>query len=146
MSELERLAAALAERFPQLDAPAMCHVPAFVSAAAAALRAVGSVEGVVREVGALGDLEGARRPHAVITARLRQVPALLADRARLLDEGAESKRWALVDRAAQRGESLRALVDAGQLYGDEAADMLRRELADPGLLGIAVAALEGGRR
>jgi len=142
----ERIATALAERFDVLDAPAMVRVRAFRAGATAALAAAGSVEAVVREVASLGELSGARDPHRVIVARLRQVPALVADRTRLGDELAESRRWAALDMAARRGETLRALVDRGALFANEAADTLRRELADDDLRAVALAVLEGDER
>lgn len=145
MTPAERVAGALAERFEMLDAPAMVRVPAFCASARTALAAAGSVDAVVHEVASLGPLSGARDPHRVTVARLRQVPALVADRARLLDELAEERRWAALDSAVRRGETLRALVDRGALFSDEAVDTLRRELADDDLRAVALAALEGDK-
>jgi hypothetical protein len=145
VTAVEQVAQALAARFAILDAPAMLRVPTFRAAAADALHAAGSVDRVVDEVGALGALTGARWPHRLLVARLRQVPELLADRARLAAEAAEVARWAAVDRAVHRGASLRVLVDRGDLFAGEAATVLRSELPDDDLRAVALAALTGGR-
>ena len=142
MTAAEAIARALAERFPELDAAAMARHPAFAKAVTAAL-AVADERSVVEQVVALGGLAGARNPHAVVVSRLREVPALDADRRRMADEDAEARRWAAVDRAARRGETLRALVERGDIFGDEAADLLAREFEDHGLRDIARSALTG---
>lgn len=144
MTAAERIALALAERFDGLEVPAMAHHSAFRQAVDGAL-AVLDEETVVARVVAQGPLTGARNPHAVIVARLRQLPALEGDRHRLMDDHEEARRWAAVDRAARRGETLRALVERGELYPDEAAGMLAREFDDD-LRGMAAAALIGGER
>ncbi len=121
----------------------MARHPTFVRAVAAAL-AVADEESVVEQVVALGGLAGARKPHAVIVARLRELPAIAADRRRMAEDEAEAARWAAVDRAVKRGETLRALVERGDIYADEARSMLAQDFADDGLRAIAAAALGGG--
>lgn len=146
MNTAERIAASLAERFPgQLNAPAMARRGGFRRAAADALVLFGGdVQRVISEVADLGPLNGCTNPAGVIVARLRELPGLVADRARIAGELAEERRWAQVDLAAHRGETLRMLVDRGDIYPDEAADLIRRELSDDDLRSVAIAALESG--
>ena len=143
MTRSEAVARALAERFPELDAAAMGRHPAFAKAVTAAL-AVADELAVVEQVAALGGLAGARNAHAVVVSRLRELPALDADRRRLTDEAAEVSRWAAVNRAAKRGETLRAQVERGDIFPDEAVHILAREFDDADLRGLAAAALAGG--
>ena len=144
MTAVERIAHRLGEYFAALEVPAMARHSAFRQAVEGAL-AVLAEEAVVARVVAQGPLTGARNPHAVIVARLRQLPALEAGRRRLMDENEEARRWAAVDRAARRGETLRALVERGDLFADEAGAMLSREFEDDDLRGLAAAALAGGQ-
>ena len=143
MTAVERVAFALAQRFPELDAVAMAAHLAFVKALAAALT-IADEASVVEQVVAMGSLFGARNAHAVVVARLRALPRLAEDRRRIADEAAEAARWRQVDRAAERGEILRALVDRGDLFPDEAERMVASEFADDDLRGIAMAPLAGG--
>ncbi len=143
MSAAERVAFAIAEKLGGLDAAAMARHPAFVRAVAAALKVLDE-DDLVAQVVALGGLAGARNPHAVIVARLRELPAIAADRRRIAEDVAEVARWAAVDWAAKRGVTLRALVDRGDIFEDEARSMLASEFTDDGLRGIAAAALAGG--
>lgn len=143
MTRAERIAYALAARLDGLDAAAMAAHPAFTKALAAAL-AVADERSVVEQVVALGGLAGARNAHAVVVSRLRELPALDADRRRLTDEAAEVSRWAAVNRAAKRGETLRAQVERGDIFPDEAVHILAREFDDADLRGLAAAALAGG--
>ena len=144
MNRAERVAFAITERFDEIDAVAMAAHPAFQKALADALDVLDEA-GVVAEVVAGGTLAHARNPHAVIVFRLRRLPELVANRDRLTGEVAEERRWAEVDAAVRRGETLRALVDRGALFPDEAQETLRRELADEELRAIALAALGLGR-
>jgi len=134
----------LAERFG-LDRTRIGRPELFLRAIDEALR-FGDVSFVVGEVEAFGGLAGVREPWGVLLRRLRDIPALADERGRITADDAEARRWAAVDRAAKRGETLRALVDRGDLYADEAADMVAREIPDDELRAIAVAALEGGGR
>jgi hypothetical protein len=145
MTPAERVAAALGERFDVLDSAAMGEHPAFRCAVADALALVGDEDAVVAQVVRLGPLTGSHDPHRVVVSRLRRVPGLAATRRRIAEELAEERRWAAVDTAARRGETLRALVERGALFPDEAVDVLRRELVDPDLSAVALAALTGGR-
>ena len=145
MTSAERVASLLGEHFAELDPASLARHRAFRRAVGAALDLV-PVEVVVAQVIALGCLKGARNSHAVIVHRLRQLPDIASDRARLADELSEKRRWVAVSAAAHRGETLRALVDGGALFPDEAGELLRRELPDDDLLAIAQAALEGGDR
>ena len=143
MTPFERVAFALVDKLGGLDAAAMARHPAFVRALAAAL-AVGDEASVIAQVVAQGGLAHARNPHAVVVRRLSALPGLTADRRRIADELAESARWRQVDRAAGRGETLRALVERGDLFADEAERMVADEFADADLRGIAMAPLAGG--
>ena len=142
MTAAERVAHAFAQRFPELDAVAMAAHLAFVKALAAAL-AVADEDAIVAQVVAQGGLAGARNAHAVVVSRLRELPRLAEDRRRIADELAESARWVAVDRAARRGENLRQLVERGDLFVDEAEDLVADEFDDADLRGIATAALTG---
>jgi hypothetical protein len=137
------LARALGKRFPVLDVIAMRRVQAFRVAADEACRVLGGVGAVVAAVGAYGELAGCRNPHAVLVSRLRWIVEDAAERRRLADEADEAARWAQVDRAAKRGETLRALVDRGELFVDEAVGMIAHEVPDEELRCYAMAALEG---
>lgn len=142
MTAVERVAFALAQRFPELDAVAMAAHLAFVKALAAALT-IADEASVVEQVVAMGSLFGARNAHAVVVARLRALPRLAEDRRRIVAALTESARWVAVDRAARRGENLRQLVERGDLFPDEAERMVASEFADDDLRGIATAALTG---
>ena len=147
MTAALRIAVALGAAFPELDVRAMAHRPPFIAAVGDALTALdGDADTVVAFVVNRGTLAGARNPHGVVVARLRELVAVERDRRAVVDEREEARRWAALDRAAQRGETLRALVDRGDLYPDEAASMLTSELADDDLRATALAALEGARR
>ena len=143
MNAAERVARALAREFPCVNPALLARRPAFRSALADALAVMSETE-VVERVTTLGALTGARDVCAVLIARLREIRALDEDRRRMADETAEAARWAGLDRAARRGEALRALVDRGDLYADEAADVLAREFSDDDLRSIADAALSRG--
>jgi hypothetical protein len=141
VTSVYRVAQGLAERFGELDASMLAGRPAFRAALAQALQYLPE-SGVVDEVVALGHLAGARSPYGVVISRLRQLPELAAERVRLAEEIAEAQRWRLLDVAARRGETLRELVEAGDLFCDEAVGMLVGEFADEQLRATAVAALE----
>ena len=142
MSAPERVAAHLAREFPEIDAALLARGSAFRSALAAALATMTEAE-VVESIVSLGALAGARNVYGVLIARLRELPTIAADRGRFAAEDAEERRWAAVDRAAKRGESLRRLVDAGTIFADEAAHLVASEFPDDDLRGIARAALGG---
>ncbi len=143
MSVADDVLAQLAERFG-LDPTRIGRPAVFSRAIDEALR-FGDASYVVGEVEAFGGLAGVREPWGVILRRLRNVSTLAAERERLADEADEAARWAQVDRAAKRGETLRALVDRGELFVDEGAGMLVREFPDGELRALAMAALEGTR-
>lgn len=145
MNPAERIAFALSEQLAGLDVAAMAAHPAFRHAVETALAVSGETEVVAQVVG-LGPLTGALNPHAVVVSRLRKVPALVADRLRIADEHEEVRRWTAVDRAARRGETLRALVERGDLFADEATAMVGREFDDPDLAAIAIAAVTREKR
>jgi hypothetical protein len=138
----ERVARALAHELSDLNPALLARRPPFRAALAGAL-AVMPEEEIVPQILALGGMIGARSPYAVVIARLRELPAIAADRGRFADEDAEARRWAAVDRAAKRGESLRLLVDAGTIFADEAAHLAASEFPDDDLRAIAEAALGG---
>lgn len=137
------LARALGERFPVLNVIAMRRVQAFRVAADEACRVLGDVGAVVAAVATYGELAGCRNPHAVLVSRLRWLVDDAAERGRLADEAHEAARWAAVDRAAKRGKTLRALVNRGELFADEAAGMIAREIPEEDLQALAMAALGG---
>lgn len=144
MSPVEYLAVKLAEHFPGIDAAVLARRSSFREAVAAAFEVAPS-EVVLAEVVKLGSLTGARNPYAVLIFRLRELPAALIDCTRLSDEVDEGRRWAAVDRAAHRGETLRELVDRGELFPDEAVSAVAREFDDADLRGIAAVALQESR-
>ncbi len=143
-SLVDDLAQALGERFPQLDVPKFRRHPAFRRRGADAIASLGSVAQVVAEVGAYGELRGAANPYGVVVARLDWAVADHAERRQVADDRSEADRWAAVDRAARRGETLRALVARGLMFADEAAEQVAAEYRDPELHAIALAALDGG--
>ena len=142
MNAAERVARALAHELSDLNPVLLARRPPFKDALARAL-AVMPEEEIVPQILALGGMIGARSPYAVLIARLRELPVLVEERRRLADEESEGARWRRVDAAARRGETLRALVDAGTIFADEAEHMLADELPDDELRGIARAALGG---
>ena len=142
MTGAERIALALAQRFPELDAALLARRPPFRAALADALAVMSEAE-IVEHVTTLGALTGARNGYGVLIARLREIRALDEDRRRMVDEEGEAARWRRVDAAARRGESLRQLVDAGTIFADEAAHLVASEFPDEDLRGIARAALGG---
>jgi len=116
----------------------------FAEAVAEAVAALGSPGAVVDEVVQLGELRGARDPWGVVLDRLRRIPADHAARRQAQEDRAEIKRWAAVDRAVRRGETLRSLVERGVEYEDTALEQLAAEFPDSELRAVAVAALTGG--
>ncbi len=146
MTAVDDLAAVLGERFAAVDVPKFRRHPAFRRNAAAALASLGGVEAVVGEVSAYGGTAGAADIHRVLVARLGWAVEDVAERRQIADDRTEADRWASVGRAARRGETLRALVDRGDLFLDEAAASLAREFPDPDLRGLAEAALTGGAK
>ena len=137
--------AAIAKHF-DLDVSRIGRPDLFEQAITSAL-AMMPPASLVGEVVALGELRGVRQPWGVILTRLRQLPARWAARREVLGEAAEAARWRLVDRAARRGETLRALVARGDLRLDEASEQLGADFqSDSDLLAIAQAALTGGSK
>ena len=141
---VDELVQALGERFPQLDVPKFRRHPAFRRRGADAIASLGGVAQVVAEVGAYGELRGAANPYGVVVARLGWAVADHAERQQVADDRAEADRWAAVDRAARRGETLRALVERGVMFSDEAAEQVAAEFTDVDLRATALAALDGG--
>jgi len=133
----------LAERFG-LDPAGIARPDVFAAAVADAVAVLGSPDAVVDEVVSGGPLRGAQRGWAVVLDRLRRIPADHAARQRVDEDRAEIKRWAAVDRAVRRGETLRSLVERGVEYEDTALEQLAAEFPDPELRALAVAALTGG--
>lgn len=120
--------------------------PAAFEVAARAALAVTTPAVVVEIVADLGPLGGVRQPWGVVLHRLRRVPELVATRQRAQEDRTEAARWASLDRAARRGETLRALVERGVLFVDEAETMARREFPDPDQASVALAAVTRGER
>lgn len=124
MTRAERLAWAIADRLPGLDPAAMAEHRAFREAVVAAL-AVADEQAVVEQVAAMGDLDGARNPHAVVVARLRQIPRHAAARsevevARAAERAADAPATRALREAAERGAVLRAHVRRGVMTRAEA--------------------------
>jgi hypothetical protein len=143
---VDELAAALGERFPEVDVPKFRRHPAFRRNGAAALASLGGVAAVVGEVSAYGGTAGAADIHRVLVARLGWAVEDAAAHRKIVEDRSEADRWAAVSRAAKRGETLRALVDRGDLFLDEAVASLAREFLDDDLRGLAEAALTGGAK
>ena len=59
------------------------------------------------------------------------------------DSAAEQARWAMVDRAVRRGETLADIVTNERALPDEAEAMLDAEFADEDLRDIAFVAFRG---
>jgi len=133
----------LAQRFG-LDPERIARLDVFAAAVSDAVAALGSPALVVDEVVAAGPLRGARDGWSVILGRLRRIPADHAARRQAQEDRAEIKRWAAVDRAVRRGETLRSLVERGVEYEDTALEQLAAEFPDSELRAVAVAALTGG--
>lgn len=144
MSPFERVAVALAEHFG-LDAVLLIRAKALRLGVEGALEFMDENK-IVERILVAGPLTGASNPYGVLIARTRQLANDETQRSRLAEDRAEERRWKRVDAAARRGETLRDLVERGDLYTDEAADLLRGELADEDLRSIAIAALEGDNR
>jgi hypothetical protein len=144
MGAHERVALALARHF-EVNPALIMKASAFHIALDAALMVM-SEEAVIDGVLAKGSLRGALNPYGVLFARIRTLVSDIEDRLRLEGDEAEASRWRRVDAAANRGETLGALVAAGRLFVDEAVEMLAREFTDPDLQAIAMAALDGRRR
>lgn len=148
MTPAVRIAFALAEHWPELDAAAMARHAAFIRAVTGALT-IADEWAVVDQIVAQGDLAGARNPHAVIVGRLRQLPGHAATRSavdveraaeRALD-GPEARR---LRAAANRGALLRVQVERGALTREDALvqiDWEHRSSAE--LLEAALAAFDG---
>jgi hypothetical protein len=145
MPDYVGLAIALAQAFPEVDAQRLARARAFRAGVDAALQVMGEQD-LVAEVVAAGPLRGALNPYGVVIVRVRQVPELVAERARLREDQAEAARWRQVDRAAKRGETLRALVERGDLTRDEALEQVGADFRDDtDLLALARAAVTGGK-
>lgn len=144
-ADAEQVLLELAQRFG-LDASRMRQARYWEMAVANAV-ALMAASAVVAELVEWGDLRGARNPWGVLLSRLRELPSVIDERERRREELAESARWRKVDRAVKRGETLRALVERGDLRLDEAAEQLSADFrGDNDVLGIAEAALTGGNR
>lgn len=145
MNSAQRVAVLLAQHFPPLDAGLLASRAAFRAALVDVLRFMGE-DAAVAEIVALGPLAGARSPCAVLISRLRDLPGLVGERTRLVDEAEEAQRWRRLGVAARRGETLRALVESGDVFDDEAIGMVEREFGDDAeVWAVADAALRGGR-
>ena len=148
MTRAERIAWAIADRLPGLDPAAMAAHPAFREAVAAALT-VADEPAVVERVAAMGGLAGARNPHAVVVARLRQIPRHATTRAEIeVERGAERAADTPATRAlkaaAERGAVFRIHVERGVMSREEALRELDWQCrADPDSLGVALQAFEG---
>jgi hypothetical protein len=142
----EHVLAQLAQRFG-LDCSRIGRPDVFTGAIASALVLM-PASVVVDEVAALGSrVRTDRDPSGwgVVLARLRRLPEVCQARAQVLDEQAEAKRWRSVDMAAKRGETLRALVERGDLTRPEALEQLGADFSDDAdLAAIAAAAVTGG--
>jgi hypothetical protein len=117
---------------------------AFEESVTAALLLVSESElvAIVIEAGGLFD---ARNPYAVLIARIGRIPEDLGADRLLFGELAETSRWRRVDAASRRGETLRALVERGDIGSDEAASLVRAEFTECEFQELALAALDGGR-
>jgi hypothetical protein len=144
----ERVAWSLAEHFPALNAAAMSAHPAFRQAVDGAL-AGASEAAVVEQVVAQGGLAGARNPHAVLVARLRQLPTHAQDRReveveRQASAALDGPRARALRAAADRGAVLRAQVERGAMSRQEALDALEWECKDAEVLAVGLAGFAGG--
>jgi hypothetical protein len=138
----ERLAVTLAQRFGLRPRLLVCTV-AFQWAITEALRVV-SEEELLGWVLEGGGFAGVRNPYGALIARIRRIPENASAESRMLGEAAESRRWRQVEAAACRGETLRALVERGDVFGDEAVERIEAEFPDEELRALAMAGLRGG--
>jgi len=138
-----RVAQALADQLGGFDPVLLGRRPPFIQAVAGALDVVDEA-GLVAAVVEAGTLAGSRSPYGVIVARIRAIPSLVGERRQVADERTEADRWAGVDRAARRGETLRSLVARGLMFEDEAAQQVAAEFTEADLRATALAALTGG--
>jgi len=145
MSAARRLAQALADQLDGLDPVLLARRAPFVAAVSAALGVVDEAK-LVALVVESGSLAGSRLPYGVVISRVRDVPRICAERRQVANDRSEAGRWQAIDRAARRGETLRALVARGLMFEDEAAEQVAAEYPEPELHAIADAALTGGAR
>lgn len=142
MSEFNWLCWRLAEHFG-IDAPPLVRAEALRSAVREALTLM-SIDEVLARLIDDGPLTGARSPYAVLIGRARQLSEDVRLRTRMAEEAAESRRWAEINRAARRGETLRELVDQGVMFLDEVEELLATEFANEDIRAFALDALRGG--
>jgi hypothetical protein len=124
----DRIAFALADRFEGhgVDAAAMARHPAYRAAVAVALGAMDERAVIDAVVAQGGSLRGAEDVHRVLVARLRKVPELAAERARLAAERENLRGDAVLRQATM----LAGLVLAGALPLDAAvAELVAAGLA-----------------
>ena len=141
-----RVALGLAQSFGEVEAARLARAAAFRAAVDAAL-AIMPEERLVAEVVAEGSLRGAANPYGVLITRVRRAPEHVAEEARMSEELAEAARWRRVDKAVKRGETLRALVERGDLSELEAVEQLGSDFPDDAdLLALAKAAVLGGQQ
>ena len=88
MKPVERIAVALAERFPNINPALLSSAPAFAQALDQAL-AVADEAAVIEQIVALGGLAGARNPYGVIVARVRRLPRDTANLRRLTERSGD---------------------------------------------------------
>jgi len=143
MSAARRLAQALADQLDGLDPVLLARRAPFVAAVSAALGVVDEAK-LVALVVESGSLAGSLSPYGVVISRVRDVPRICAERRQVADDRSEADRWAGVDRAARRGETLRSLVARGLMFDDEAAQQVAAEFTEADLRATALAALTGG--
>jgi hypothetical protein len=141
MTDAEYIAIELADAYG-LDPVRFMDASAFLSSVGKALKAMTPDE-IVRGVLDQGGLEGLRKPYGGIFKRIEKLAEDQAWRIRLTDSAAEQARWAMVDRAVRRGETLADLVKNVQLFSDEAEAILDAEFADEDLRDIAFVAFRG---
>lgn len=141
MKDAEHIAVELADAYG-LDPVRFMQASAFLSGVGKALRVM-TVDEVVRGVLDQGGLAGLTNPYGGVFARIAKLAEEQAWRTRLTDDVAERARWAMVDRAVRRGETLADLVNNEQLFPDEAEAMLDAEFADEDLRDMAFVAFRG---
>ncbi|MDA8310265.1 MAG: hypothetical protein M0Z46_06570 [Actinomycetota bacterium] len=149
MTGAERVAFALAERFPELDAAAMSEHPAFGQTLAAAL-AVTDERAIVEQVIAQGGLAGARNPQSVVVGRLRRLPGLARTRSAVdveiaAERALDAPEARMLRDAANRGALLGLQVRRGALSREDALVQLDWDFRGSAeQLGAALAAFDGG--
>ena len=141
MTDIEYIAIEISKHYG-LKAVLFIKARKFQAVTSAALEVMTADE-IVDGVFEGGGLNGLSNPYGGIIARIEKLVAEHAFSRQLSEDAAERADWAAKGNAARRGETLSEYVADGQLYPDEAEEMLEAEFADEDLRDIAFDAFRG---